>query len=172
MNQSIHSIDLLQWLVGPIDTVFARTATLGHDIETEDTASALLAFRNGAVGVIQGATSCWPGDPARVELRGTTGTIIMEDGRITVWKLSDSTPEEESRMTSLEVQDGQTFADPGAMSHVQHLLQIEDMIDAIARDRQPRVTGLEARKAVEIIRAIYASAQRSQVICLPFDDEG
>ena len=172
MNQAIHSIDLLQWLVGPVDTIFARTATLGHDMETEDTASALLTFETGAIGVIQGATSCWPGDPAKVELRGTAGTIVLEDGRITAWKLSDSTPEEEARMTALEARDGHTFADPAAMSHIQHRLQIEDMIDAIATDRQPCITGPEARKAVEIVRAIYASARRSQAIRLPFDDQG
>lgn len=170
MNQSIHSIDLVQWFAGPVDTISGRIATLGHEIETEDTASALLTFKSGALGVIQGATSCWPGDRARVELHGTKGTIVLHDGQITTWELSDSTPEEESAVTSLEAQDGRSFADPMAITYLQHRLQIEDTIDAIARDREPRITGLEARKAIEVIRAIYLSAQRGTKVQLPLTD--
>ncbi|PKO21942.1 MAG: oxidoreductase [Chloroflexi bacterium HGW-Chloroflexi-1] len=167
INQSIHNIDLLQWLAGPVDTIVGHVATLGHVMETEDTASAVLTFKNGALGVIQGATSCWPGDPARAEFHGARGTIVLEEGRIVVWKLADGTPQEEQEMTSLEVQDGRAFADPTAIAHVPHRRQIEDMLDAIEQDREPRVTGLEARKAIEIIRAIYLSAQRGERMRLP-----
>ncbi len=75
MNQAIHNVDLVQWLAGPVTSVIGRTTTLAHNMETEDTASALLTYANGALGVIQGATSCWPGDPARVELHGTAGRL-------------------------------------------------------------------------------------------------
>ena len=84
MNQSIHNIDLLQYLAGPVTQIMGRTATLAHTMQTEDTAAALLTFQSGALGVIQGATSCWPGDPARVELHGDRGTIIIEEGQIAV----------------------------------------------------------------------------------------
>ena len=73
-------------------------------------------------------------------------------------------------MTSLEAQDGRSFADPMAIAYLQHRLQIEDMIDAIAQDREPRITGLEARKAIEIIRAIYLSAQNGTEVQLPLTD--
>ena len=96
MNQSIHSIDLLQWLAGPVERVFGHTATLAHQMETEDTASAVLVLRNGAMGVIQGATSCWPGDRARLELHGDQGTIVLEEGRIVTWKLADADSAEQS----------------------------------------------------------------------------
>jgi predicted dehydrogenase len=170
INQAIHNIDLLQWLAGPVDTVYGHIATLGHEMEAEDTASAVLTFANGALGVIQGATSCWPGDPARAEFRGTHGTIILEEGQIKVWKLRDSTPEEERALTALEAREGHAAADPMAISFISHRLQIEDMIQAIAQDRTPRVSGSEARKAIEIIRAIYLSAQRGQAVRLPLTD--
>ena len=170
INQSIHSIDLLQWLAGPVGTVYGRVATLGHEMETEDTASAVLTFAGGAMGVIQGSTSCWPGDPARTELHGTRGTIILEEGRISTWKLADATPEEELAMVTLEGQEGHTFDDPAAVAHTGHRMQIEDMLQAIEQDRTPRVPGIEARKAIEVIRAIYLSAQRGRVIHLPLSD--
>ncbi len=170
INQAIHTVDLLQWLAGPVSTVFGHIATLGHVMEAEDTASAVLTFRQGAAGVIQAATSCWPGDPARAEFHGTEGTIVLEDGRVTVWKLADATAEEEKMITSLEVQDGQSYADPVAITHISHRLQIEDMVDAIVNDREPRVTGTEARKAIEIIRAIYLSAKSGELVSLPLLD--
>jgi predicted dehydrogenase len=170
INQAIHNIDLLQWLAGPVDTVYGHVATLGHEMETEDTASAVLRFAGGAIGVIQGATSCWPGDPARAEIHGTRGTIVLEEGRISVWKLADGTPEEEMTMVTLEGQEGHTFDDPAAIAHTGHRLQIEDMLQAIEQDRAPRVSGVEARKAIEVIRAIYLSAQRDQVMRLPLAD--
>ena len=170
INQSIHNIDLLQWLAGPVRSVYAHTATLAHEMEAEDTASALLHFENGALGVIQGATSCWPGDPARAEIHGTRGTIVLEEGRIKVWRLMDASPEEEQEMTTLETQDGHAFDDPTAIGHTAHRMQIEDMLEAIAQDREPRVSGTEARKAIEIIRAIYLSAQRGEAVHLPLND--
>ena len=169
MNQSIHNIDLLQWLAGPVESVFGHIATLGHDMEAEDTASAVLVFENGALGVIQGATSCWPGEPMRAEFHGTEGTIILKEGRITVWKLSDASCDEEKAMTALETQDEHPYDDPRAIGHTQHRLQIEDMLVAIEKDHEPQVSGAEARKAVEIIQAIYSSARQNKVMRFPHE---
>lgn len=159
MNQSIHTIDLLQWLAGPVETVFGRTATLAHTIEAEDTASAVLTFRTGALGVIQGATSCWPGDPARLELHGDRGTIILEEGRIAAWKLAEAEPGEEEKMLALEQRLGSGSADPLGISYELHRRQLADLVEAIKEDRPPVIAGAEARKAVEIILAIYRSAK-------------
>ena len=171
INQSIHNIDLLQWLAGPVDSVFGRIATLAHEMEAEDTATAVLSFANGAMGVVQGATSCWPGDPARAEFHGTEGTIVLEEGRIARWALQDATAEETEAMTTLESREGHAFDDPAAVAHTAHRLQIEDMLSAIEADREPCVTGVEVRKAVEIIRAIYLSAGRGEMVRLPLVDE-
>ena len=173
MNQSIHNIDLLQWLAGPVVGVIGRTATLAHDhIETEDTASAVLTFKSGALGVIQGATSCWPGDPARVELHGDGGAIALEEGRIVKWQLADAAPDEEQAMLNLETQGGSGAADPMAIGFEKHRRQIVDLIRAIRDKRAPAIEGAEARRSVEIIRAIYRSSATGQAISLPFADIG
>jgi UDP-N-acetyl-2-amino-2-deoxyglucuronate dehydrogenase len=167
INQSIHSIDLLQWLAGPVESVFGQTATLAHRMETEDTAAAVLTFRSGALGVIQGATSCWPGDRARIELHGDKGTIVLEEGRITQWKLAGAAPDEEAQMLALEETRGSGSSDPMAIGFELHRRQIADLIEAIRDDRPPAIGGAEARKALEIILAIYRSAQMGAVVRLP-----
>ncbi len=167
MNQAIHNIDLLQWLAGPVESILARTATLAHTMQTEDTASAVLTFKSGALGVIQGATSCWPGDRARVELHGDRGTIVLEEGRIVVWKLADAAPGEEEAMLTLEQQQGSGAADPTAIGYEMHRRQIVDLIEAIQQGRPPAIQGTEARQSVEIIRAIYIAASQQRLVTLP-----
>lgn len=171
MNQAIHNIDLIQWLVGPVSSVIGRVATLAHEMETEDTASAVLTFENGALGVIQGATSCWPGDPARVELHGDRGTIALEEGRIVLWKLQDAAPGEEEAMLALEQAGGSGAADPMAIGFEKHRRQIVDMIEAIRTGRAPAIQGAEARRSVEIVRAIYRSAATNALVALPLRDD-
>ncbi|MCC6165633.1 MAG: Gfo/Idh/MocA family oxidoreductase [Caldilineaceae bacterium] len=167
MNQAIHNIDLVRWLAGPVASVFGRTATLVHRMQTEDTACALLTFESGALGVIQGATSAWPGDPARVELHGDRGTIVLEEGRIAVWKLAAGTPQEEAAMLGLEPVSGSGASDPLAIGFEKHRRQIVDLIEAIRSGRAPAIQGAEARAAVEIVRAVYRSAQSGEVVKLP-----
>jgi predicted dehydrogenase len=170
MNQAIHNVDLVQWLAGPVTSVVGRTTTLAHKMETEDTMSALLTYANGALGVIQGATSCWPGDPARVELHGDRGTIVLEEGRIVKWKLQDAEPGEEEAMLALEQASGSGAADPMAIGFEKHRRQIVDLIEAIRTGRSPAIQGDEARRSVEIVRAIYRSAETNAPVSLPFED--
>ncbi|MCD6290272.1 MAG: Gfo/Idh/MocA family oxidoreductase, partial [Anaerolineae bacterium] len=170
MNQSIHTIDLLQYLAGPVDWVFARTGTLVHNIETEDTAVAVLSYANGAMGIIEGTTTAYPGYPARVELHGSKGTIVLTEGQVTTWDLEDATDEERERVMQATT-SGTGAADPVAIGYEGHRRQIADMVEAIKTGRQPQVDGREARKAVEIIRAIYHSARLSQPVKLPFTDD-
>ena len=121
------------------------------------TAVALLEFAHGGMGVIQGATSCWPGTAARIELRGDQGTIVLEEGRIVTWQLADADDEEEAVMLSLEADAGSGSQDPMGIGSENHRLQIQDLIEAIHDERTPAVAGAEGRKAVEIVRAIYRS---------------
>ena len=169
MNQSIHYIDLLQWLAGPVESVYGRTATRTHEMETEDTATAVVCFQNGAMGAIQGATSCWPGDEARVEVRGEKGVIALEEGRIVRWEMADAEAGEEERMLRLESALGSGAADPTAIGFDLHRRQIVDLIEAIRDDRPPTVAGAEGRHAVEIIRAIYRSAELGAPVSLPLE---
>jgi UDP-N-acetyl-2-amino-2-deoxyglucuronate dehydrogenase len=167
MNQSIHTVDLLQWLAGPVAAVFGYARALTHAIETEDTACAVVSFTNGAMGVIQGSTSCWPGDPARLELRGERGTIVLEEGRIVVWHLADAAPGEEARMLEIEGGLGSGSRDPLGISYELHRRQLADLVEAIRDDRAPAVAGEEGRKAVEIILAIYRAARSGAPVSLP-----
>ena len=165
MNQSIHTIDLMLWLVGPVTEVYAaRTATLAHRMETEDTGVALLSLACGALGVIEGTTGSWPGDPARLELHGDKGTIMLEEGRIVRWDLADASPEERERMLSLETPPGSGSSDPMAIGIEKHKRQLEDFVLAIREDRDPAVDGAEARRAVELVLAIYESARTGRPV--------
>ena len=164
MNQSIHTIDLLQWFGGEVSSVYGRVATLAHRMETEDTAVALLTFAHGAFGVIEGATSTHPGEPARLELRGDQGTIVLEDGRIVRWDLSDASEAERNAMLDLEQSGGTGAADPTAIGFQKHAMQIRDMVSAIVDDRAPVVDGLEARKAVALVTAVYESARTGKTV--------
>ena len=81
MNQAIHTVDLVQWLFGPVARVSAAVATRVHDIEVEDTAAAVLEFTSGAIGTIEATTSLFPGYPRRIEVTGSEGTVILEDDK-------------------------------------------------------------------------------------------
>lgn len=164
MNQGIHHIDLLNYLAGPVISIVARTATLAHRMETEDTAVALLTFANGALGAIEGSTASWPGDSGRLELHGDEGTIVLEDGRIVRWKLNDATSDEEEQMLALESKQGGGAAAATAIGYELHRCQLADMIEAILTNRAPAVTGAEARRSVVIIRAIYESHRQRKWI--------
>lgn len=169
MNQSIHFVDLLQWLAGPVTTVQGTIATLAHQMETEDTAAAVLRFAHGGVGSIVGATSSWPGEPARVSLHGEQGTIIIEEGQIVRWELADATTEEKARLLAGEASGGSGAGDPMAIGSEKHRRQLVDFIEAVEAGRPPKIDGAEARKSVEIVRAIYASAQSGKT-AVPGDE--
>src|SRR6185436_18365935 len=91
MNQAIHTVDLVQWLYGPVARVSATVATRVHDIEVEDTAAAVLDFTSGAIGVIEATTSLFPGYPRRIEVTGSEGTVIVEGDDIIRTDLRSST---------------------------------------------------------------------------------
>jgi len=161
MNQGVHGIDLIQWMVGEVESVFARSAALVRDIEVEDTAVAVLKYKNGAFGVIQGTTSVYPGMETRFEIHGEKGTIIFTDSGIQEWKFIDSdemSPEVEGTLAP--------SSDPRNISANGHYILIDDMIQAIREDRDPMVTGEEASKAVKLILAIYESARTGKEVKL------
>ncbi len=170
MNQSIHSIDLLQWLAGDVASVMAHTAARRHSIETEDTATAVLQFDNGAQGVIQGTTALAHGHDARVELQGTKGSILLLEGRIEQWQLEDADADEEQKMRELDISHGTGASDPMAIGSVLHQKQIEQFLRAIQEQTANYLSGLEARKSVEIVRAVYHAATTGTMVQLPFAD--
>ena len=96
MNQSIHMVDMLCDVMAPIESLQAFTGKIGHpQIETEDTAVAVLRYTNGALGIVYGTTASWPGQFRRFEITGTKGTVVQLENSFTVWKFADEKPEDD-----------------------------------------------------------------------------
>ncbi|MBX6313398.1 MAG: Gfo/Idh/MocA family oxidoreductase [Isosphaeraceae bacterium] len=173
MNQAIHNVDLLSWLMGDVDTITALTATLAHErIEVEDTAVAALRFKNGALGVIEAATSAFPGLLKRTEIHGDRGSARVEQDDITLWEFQEKLPSDNDIYAAMACQAGfkAGASDPRGITHIGHRDQLADFLQAIDAGRTPAIDGREGRKSVEIIRAIYRSAQTGAPIRLPFED--
>ncbi|RKX74274.1 MAG: gfo/Idh/MocA family oxidoreductase, partial [Spirochaetes bacterium] len=165
MNQSIHAIDLLQWFSGGVAEVSAYTATLGHqELEVEDVAAASVLHDCGALGTITGTTASWPGWAKKIEISGTAGSAILEDDRVTRWDFSESCPEDTQILADMESGEAGTggAGDPAAIGFEGHRRQLSDFVQALSEDREPLVNGIEARKAVAIITAIYQSAESGE----------
>lgn len=165
MNQSIHAIDQLLYVAGPVKAVSATMATLAHErIEVEDTAVAILEFESGARGVIQGSTACWSkdGHAAEVQICGESGSVFLADDKFRVWEFKEEGPEDELIREELMIKPGvkgMGANDPSAIDFSGHQRNFQDVVTAIQENRKPMVDGQEARKAVALINAIYESAQ-------------
>ena len=163
MNQAIHMIDILQHLMGPVDSLQAYTATLGHSIEVEDTAAAVLKFKNNALGVIYGSTASFPGQFRRIEITGTKGTVIQVENSFKVWQFADQTEADNEIFNRFnQIEGGGGVSDPGAIPFEPHAKNIAAFIDSIETGKTFEINGPEARKAVEIVLAIYTSAREKR----------
>ena len=160
MNQAVHMIDLLCDLLPPVESVSAFTSSVGHDgIETEDAAAAAVRFEGGAVGVIYGTTSSWPGQAKRLEITGTHGTAIVVEDRLSVFEFRDARSEDAEAL----VRFGQTggaygVSDPAAITHALHAACFRDFVAALEAGQPFRINGESARRPVALIRAIYEAA--------------
>lgn len=163
MNQGIHGIDMLQYVMGKVKTVSALTKTLVHNIEVEDTACAVVEYESGSIGIIQGTTSVYPGFPRRLEVNGEKGSIVVEEDSIVEWVVEGKTPPEH---ITLQRAENVGSSDPSNISIEGHIRQLADMTDAILKNRQPMIDVHEGRKAVEIIEAIYESSRTEKTIYL------
>ena len=169
MNQSIHYVDLLLWLIGDVKSVCGYTGTLLHtSMEAEDTAVACLQFQNGALGTILGTTSTYPGYPAELQITGSRGSAVVTDGAITAWQFVDSDPldEEAARLMAQGSEKNDRAADPMAFAAANHCRQIDGVIDALRAGKSPEVDAAQARKSVALIEAIYRSAATGAPVTL------
>ncbi len=160
INQAIHTIDLLQWLMGGIHRVNGLVRTSTHAIESEDLGVATVEYRSGAVGVIEGSTAIRPGFKERIEIHGEKGSITLEGGNITAWKVDAC--DEADYVDAQKVSYGSTSSP--AISHVNHQRQFEEIVAAIQRSREPVVNGEEGLKALKIVLGIYESSAKRQWI--------
>jgi predicted dehydrogenase len=172
MNQAIHSVDLLLWFMGPAAEVSAHTATLAHErIEVEDAAVAAIKFQNGAVGIIEASTAAFPGELKRVEINGDAGSAVLREEDLVVWKFAKETKADDSlreRMAG-KTKTGGGAADPKAIGYHGHTAQFKDVIDAIKKGKHPLTGASEGRRAVELILAIYKSAETGKTVKLPLE---
>ncbi len=167
MNQGVHTVDLLLWLMGDVVRVSAKAITALHEIEVEDTVVATLQFDNGAIGTLEAATSAYPGYRRRVELTGSEGTIILEDNQIVAVDLR--IPGED--LPSPHDNPKEAGTNPSATSPVVsdvsgHRKILEDFIRAIETDGAPACDGYEGRRSVELVQAIYESSRTGESVTI------
>lgn len=168
MNQSIHNIDLLQWMFGPVESVFGYTSTFMRKIEMEDMGAAVIKFKSGSIGIIEAASTIYPKNiEETINVFGETGSVIVGGiavNRVEVWEFPDSTEEQQKIFASQE-------NDPPTVYGFGHRELIADMIQAIRADRVPAVPGEEGRKALEIILAIYKCQETKQPVVFPLVED-
>ena len=158
INQAVHTLDLLLWLFGDVVRVQARTATLMHAIQGEDTAIALLEFASGALGTVLATTAAFPGYPRRVEATGTQGTLILEHDRIIAADLRDVS----GRVSvSLPSGDNENVASPVVSDFSGHQAIFEDFVGAIRDNGTPACDGLEGRRSIALVEEIYSVARKN-----------
>jgi len=149
-NQGVHFIDLIQWFMGPVKTVTGKSATLAHNIETEDLSVAILEFENGAYGVLQTTTCNTPDLGSAMEFSGSNGTLSWKDSKVVLYKLADNP---NATLDEIEVEPG-----PGSI--------IEDIVSAITKGTHVAVDGHEGKKSVVIFNAIYESSRTGKPVKL------
>jgi UDP-N-acetyl-2-amino-2-deoxyglucuronate dehydrogenase len=162
INQAIHTVDLIQWLFGPVARVFGTAATRVHQIEVEDTAAAVMNFASGAIGTIEAATSVFPGYERRLEVTGTEGTVVLTHDRLEHVDLRSGT-----RAVATAAGDRNASASSPVVADVSaHRRVLEDFIHAIEAGDPPMCDGREGRKSVELVEAIYASARSGMPVAI------
>jgi predicted dehydrogenase len=162
INQGVHTVDLLLWLLGDVVGVQARIATLFHKIEAEDTAVATLEFSNGALGVFHATTAAYPGYPRRVEISGSLGTVILEHDRIIAANLRNTPTAAALAALDKSTMDENQSASSAAVSDFRgHQAVLEDFLEAIQNKRAPACDGGEGRRSIALIESIYRAAKAS-----------
>ena len=163
MNQGIHGVDLLLYLAGDIKSVHAISKTLVRNIEVEDTLSAIVEYKSGATGVIQATTSVYPGYPRRLDINGENGSIVLDETSIVRWDINNQAGHDDVILMPSFTHGAAT---PTAISNDGHVLQIADTIKCIREGKSPLSGLADGRRAVDVILAIYKSAEEGKTIYL------
>jgi UDP-N-acetyl-2-amino-2-deoxyglucuronate dehydrogenase len=172
MNQGIHYLDLLLWAMGPAAEVTAICATQAHEVEVEDTTLALVRFASGAVGTVLSSTAAYPGFDQRLEITGTKGTVIVENGVLTRRALAgDGGTAATDGAAATPGTERTAAANPGGIDPASHAAQIAEFLTAIDTGREPAVTGDSARATLQVICAVYESARTGRSIAIPAPGE-
>ncbi len=160
INQAIHQVDVLLYLVGSIAAV-QGVWQLGasHRIESEDIVNGLLEYASGATGVIQASTAFWPGYTERIEIHGTKGTAVLSGDQLTAWdvRADEAANAVDPAPVAQNVASGSS--DPMAISLTSFERQFRDFGEAIQQGRDPLITGEEGCRALEVVLGIYAACR-------------
>jgi UDP-N-acetyl-2-amino-2-deoxyglucuronate dehydrogenase len=168
MNQAIHSVDLLLWLMGPVRSVSAMTALRAHErIEVEDAATAVLEFENGALGSIEATTAAYPGSLKRIEIAGSTGFATLEEEAIVKWDFAKSLKSDQKILEGLKGNvTGGGASDPAAIGFKAHQSLFEDFVKSVKAGKVNSINGHEGRRSVELITSIYKAAKTGKRVSL------
>jgi len=165
-NQSIHHIDLLQWMMGDVESVFAKSATALVDIQAEDTGIVLLKFKSGALGVIEATTASRPKDlEGSLSILGEGGTVEVGGfavNEMKVWNFVDKENEDEQVIDRYV----QNPSDVYGFGHTEYL---KNVVDSINHGSPALVDGLEGKKSLELVTAIYESIETGKEITVSFN---
>ena len=166
MNQAVHTVDLMQWLMGDVHSVTSTSGIYNHTIETEDLTASIVKFKSGSVATFVSSTCCYPGLSTDIQVYGTNGSIEVDGDALKLWKINGGDKLEETDMLEkYGAGNGAAVAlDP--LLVLGHAVQVEDMISAVIENRDPLIVPLEAIKSVRIINAIYESAKTGKEIVL------
>jgi predicted dehydrogenase len=162
MNQGIHGVDLLQYVMGGVKKVYGVSKTLVRNIEVEDTLCAAVEYHSGATGVIEAATSVYPGFKRRMEICGDKGSIVIEEDEITFYEFEDKSIVFECYTGSGKY----SSSDPKNIVAAGHLFQISDFVKCIKDNKKHFIDCEEGKKAVKIITSIYKSAKEDKAVYL------
>jgi UDP-N-acetyl-2-amino-2-deoxyglucuronate dehydrogenase len=163
INQAVHTLDLMLWIFGEVKAVQATCKTALHAIEAEDTLNALLEFANGALGVLQAATSVFPGYPRRLELTGSEGTLIIEQDRLLTPGLKNPSPD---LLKSSETDKNMSSSSPVVSDARGHQAVLEDFLRAIRTNTKPRCDGQEGRRSLALVQAIYEACRTGKRVSM------
>jgi UDP-N-acetyl-2-amino-2-deoxyglucuronate dehydrogenase len=163
INQAVHQVDVLRYLVGPVAEVFAYWQIAArHRIESEDVVTVMMRYGSGATGVIQASTAFWPGYSERIEIHGTKGTCIFTGDKLTAWDVDGDAGE--PAPVEKEVMSG--ASDPMAIPLTPFERQFVDFGNACRAGAVPLVSGEEGYKALEIVLSAYESCRSGEKVRL------
>ena len=172
VQHAFHYIDLLQYLMGPGQTVEARMTNLAHpSVNLEDTLLAFVKFANGAQGVVEASTALWPGTDVRIEINGTDGTAIITGEKIATWKFREERPEDAAIRQIGSAAQATAAGGPADFGFLDHQVVIQDLIDAVNENREVVIPVAAVRPTLEIVLAMYQSAARNAPVALPVQDD-
>lgn len=165
INQAIHQVDVLLYLMGPVSRV-AGMWQLGarHKIESEDVVSALLAYKSGATGAVQASTAMWPGHMERIEIHGTKGSAIISGERLTSWDVLDDEMANAADPAPLEVSGSSGSSDPMNIGVTTFEREFLDFADSIKTGREPLCSGEDGYRALQVVLGVYQACREQRLV--------